>query len=49
MVGSEADGLTTRALAWATQRVRIPMVGGVDSLNVATAAAIGLHHFSAAP
>jgi tRNA G18 (ribose-2'-O)-methylase SpoU len=40
MVGSEGPGLTRDALRAADVRVRIPMTGGVDSLNVATAAAI---------
>ena len=40
MVGSEGPGLTPAALRAADLRVRIPMTGGVDSLNVATAAAI---------
>lgn len=41
LVGAEGPGLTAAALA-AGRRVRIPMVGGVDSVNVATAAAIAL-------
>jgi tRNA G18 (ribose-2'-O)-methylase SpoU len=40
MVGSEGPGLTQDAQRAADVRVRIPMAGGVDSLNVATAAAI---------
>ena len=40
LVGSEGPGLTPAALRAADLRVRIPMTGGVDSLNVATAAAI---------
>ena len=40
LVGSEGPGLTPAALALADLRVRIPMADGVDSLNVATAAAI---------
>lgn len=39
-VGSEKYGLTEAALARADQRVRIPMVGRANSLNVATSAAI---------
>ena len=35
----KGPGLTAGALAAADQRVRIPMADGVDSLNVATAAA----------
>ncbi len=40
LVGAEGPGLSTAALAAADVRVRIPMRRGVDSLNVATAAAI---------
>jgi RNA methyltransferase, TrmH family len=39
-VGTEKEGLTDRALAAADERVRIPMVGRVNSLNAATAAAV---------
>lgn len=46
MVGSEGNGLSERALAAADATVRIPMAGGVDSLNVATAAAIALHRLT---
>ncbi|MET0966154.1 MAG: RNA methyltransferase [Nakamurella sp.] len=46
LLGSEGPGLTTGALQAADLRVRIPMAGGVDSLNVATAAAIA---FAALP
>jgi tRNA G18 (ribose-2'-O)-methylase SpoU len=44
LVGAEGPGLSDRALAAADRRVRIAMAAGVDSLNVATAAAIALHH-----
>jgi len=40
LLGAEGPGLTEGALAAATHRVRIPMADGVDSLNVATAAAV---------
>ncbi|HOZ58391.1 MAG TPA: RNA methyltransferase [Nakamurella multipartita] len=40
LVGSEGPGLTAAAMAAADLRVRIPMHRGIDSLNVATAAAI---------
>ena len=43
LLGAEGPGLTAEALAAADQRVRIPMAAGVDSLNVATAAAIAIH------
>lgn len=47
LVGAEGPGLTPAALAAADQQARIPLAGGVDSLNVATAAAIALHaHFA---
>lgn len=42
-VGAEKDGLTDRVLQAATHRVRIPMVGRADSLNVATSAAIVIY------
>jgi tRNA G18 (ribose-2'-O)-methylase SpoU len=44
MVGAEGPGLSAAALATADLVVRIPMAGDVDSLNVATAAGIALHH-----
>lgn len=43
LLGAEGPGLTDEALAAADRRVRIPMAGGVDSLNVATAAAVAFH------
>jgi tRNA G18 (ribose-2'-O)-methylase SpoU len=42
LVGAEGPGLTHEALAAAHRRVRIPMMAGVDSVNVSTAAAIVL-------
>ncbi len=42
-LGAEGPGLTERWLRAADVRVRIPMYAGVDSLNVAAAAAIALH------
>ena len=39
-VGSEKYGLTDASLARSQVRVRIPMVGQANSLNVATSAAI---------
>ena len=39
-VGTEKEGLTDAALDAADERVRIPMVGRVNSLNAATAAAV---------
>jgi tRNA G18 (ribose-2'-O)-methylase SpoU len=46
LVGAEAPGLSAAALAAADRRVRIAMVPGVDSLNVATAAAVALHQLA---
>ncbi|WP_314647358.1 RNA methyltransferase [uncultured Microbacterium sp.] len=42
MLGSEGEGLSAGALASADHTVMIPMSGGVDSLNVASAAAVAL-------
>ncbi|MFJ6679566.1 TrmH family RNA methyltransferase [Microbacterium sp. NPDC091382] len=42
LMGSEGDGLSSEALAAADTIVTIPMSGGVDSLNVASAAAVAL-------
>jgi len=47
LLGAEGEGLGPESLARADLRVRIPLAPGVDSLNVATAAAIALHHFAA--
>ncbi len=40
LLGAEGAGLSQAAIAQADALVRIPMSGGVDSLNVATAAAV---------
>jgi tRNA G18 (ribose-2'-O)-methylase SpoU len=45
-LGNEFDGLSGAALAAADHVVRIPMAAGVDSLNVAVAAAVCLHRLS---
>jgi len=44
ILGAESEGLDEATLAAVDWRVRIPMASGVDSLNVATAAGIALHH-----
>lgn len=44
ILGNEGDGLSPDALAAADARVRIPLEPTVDSLNVATTAAIALCH-----
>jgi tRNA G18 (ribose-2'-O)-methylase SpoU len=46
MVGAEGSGLSDGALEAAHHRARIPMATGVDSVNVATAAAVALHAFA---
>ncbi|MCU1688845.1 MAG: putative tRNA/rRNA methyltransferase Rv0881 [Jatrophihabitantaceae bacterium] len=48
VLGAEGPGLTEAAMAAATVRARIPMATGVDSLNVATAAAVAFSHLTAA-
>lgn len=41
--GTEGDGLSSRTSASADLRVRIPMTGGVDSLNVAASSAVAFY------
>jgi tRNA G18 (ribose-2'-O)-methylase SpoU len=43
LVGAEGAGLTETAMRASDMRVRIPMSGGTDSLNVATAAALAFY------
>jgi tRNA G18 (ribose-2'-O)-methylase SpoU len=43
VAGNEGEGLTRATLDACTHRTRIPMTSGVDSLNVATAAAIAMY------
>ena len=47
LLGCEGEGLSDAALAAADCRVRIPIAREVDSLNVAAAGAIALHHLAA--
>ena len=49
VLGTEGDGLSARATRRADVAVRIPMAGGVDSLNVAAAAAVALWALRPAP
>lgn len=42
VLGTEGDGLGARTVAAADLTVRIPMAGGVDSLNVAAASAVAM-------
>jgi tRNA G18 (ribose-2'-O)-methylase SpoU len=46
LLGAEGPGLTEAALAASDRWVRIPMADGVDSLNVATAAAVAFAHLT---
>jgi tRNA G18 (ribose-2'-O)-methylase SpoU len=43
VIGSERAGLSADALAVCTSRVRIPMAGGIDSLNAAAASAVACY------
>jgi tRNA G18 (ribose-2'-O)-methylase SpoU len=43
ILGTEGDGLSSAASAAADRRVRIPMTGEVDSLNVAAASAVAFY------
>ncbi|GAC1588214.1 MAG: RNA methyltransferase [Acidimicrobiales bacterium] len=47
LVGAEGPGLSAGAMAAASVCARIPMAPGVDSLNVAAAAAIAFHRIAA--
>jgi tRNA G18 (ribose-2'-O)-methylase SpoU len=49
VVGAEGPGLTEATITAAHRRVRIAMAPGVDSLNVATATAVALHHLQRRP
>jgi len=46
LLGAEGPGLRQETIDAADHRLRIPMREGVDSLNVATAAAIALHRLA---
>jgi tRNA G18 (ribose-2'-O)-methylase SpoU len=48
LVGAEGSGLSSAARAAASAAARIPMEAGVDSLNVATAAAIAFYQLTRA-
>ncbi|MDZ4755378.1 MAG: RNA methyltransferase [Phycisphaerae bacterium] len=49
LVGSEYAGLSRESLRHCDALVRIPMAPGIDSLNVAVAAAVCLHRFACSP
>ncbi len=46
VLGSEAEGVSAEVRAAADLCLRIPMAAEVDSLNVAVASGIALHHFA---
>lgn len=46
IIGNEFNGISQSVLAAATDRVRIPIAAGVDSLNAAVAASIILHRLA---
>lgn len=49
LLGNEGEGLSEVLRRSADRRVCIPLMPEVDSLNVATASGIALHHFSGLP
>ncbi len=49
LLGNEDTGLPDELVGRCRRRVRVPMAGGVDSLNVSVAAGIIMHHFCHAP
>jgi tRNA G18 (ribose-2'-O)-methylase SpoU len=49
VLGHEGEGLLPETMAACTDRARIPIAPCVDSLNVATAAAIALYEMNTAP
>ena len=49
VLGTEGDGLSRAALAAADAVVTIPMMRGVDSLNVASASAVALYALTRKP
>ena len=49
IVGTEGDGLSRAALEAADRVVTIPMMHGVDSLNVASASAVALYSLRVKP
>ncbi len=46
VMGAEGDGLSTQVLADTDHRIRIPMEAGIDSLNIAAAAAVACYAFT---
>ena len=48
VLGTEGDGLASTTIAACDYTVRIPMFGGVDSLNVAAASAVAFYQLGPA-
>jgi tRNA G18 (ribose-2'-O)-methylase SpoU len=46
VMGAEGDGLSPQVLVDTAQRIRIPMGAGIDSLNIAAAAAVACYAFT---
>jgi tRNA G18 (ribose-2'-O)-methylase SpoU len=46
LMGNEASGLPLNVQLACSKRVRLPMSGGTDSLNVAVAGAIFMHELT---
>ncbi len=49
LLGTEGDGLDRRLVQRVDRQARIPMAGGIDSLNVAAAGAIAMHTLRPTP
>ena len=49
VLGTEGAGLSEQAASLADVRVRIPMAAGIDSLNVAAAAAVAFWELVSGP
>ena len=49
VMGAEGDGLSAQVLVDSNERIRIPMGAGIDSLNIAAAAAVACYAFTFAP
>jgi TrmH family RNA methyltransferase len=45
VLGAEGEGLSPEWIAACERKITIPMLRGIDSLNVSVAAGIFLHHF----
>ena len=46
LIGNEGFGLSNDVITLCQHKLTIPIVGGVDSLNVAVASGVVLYHFS---